>query len=108
MINNLIHKAFSRKNFYKVSVFSDLNEILVSLKQERDRIDTAIEAVMALNGESAAAALAAPPARSTAAPLPRRASVASKKRVISPEARARMVAAQKAPRAERLTMAARS
>jgi hypothetical protein len=73
---------------------ANLTDILAGLKQERDRIDAAIEALMALNGEAKAPAPVPSKTVSSQPKQPR----APKKRVVSKEARARMAAAQKARR----------
>ena len=83
---------------------ANLTDILAGLKQERDRIDAAIEALMALNGEANAPVPVSVPSKAVSfTPKQPR---ASKKRVVSKEARARMAAAQKARRErERKTQA---
>jgi len=78
---------------------ANITEMLTALKQERDRIDAAIEALVGLNGATGPAAPAPAKVQGKAVSFnPSEWEAAPKKRVVSMAARARMAAAQKARR----------
>jgi hypothetical protein len=76
----------------------DTEQILTDLRAQRDRIDSAITALEALNGVTKSAAKTATKSASAAVKSAKAAQAAvpvNGKRVVSPEARQRMAAAQK-------------